>query len=342
MTDPIRRGLPDNLGDMANSMASMFATQDELNESIIPGWRTADLHWRRAAWVECGELMGHLEWKWWKLQEINDHQARLEVIDIWHFLMSELMITPKSPMSHDPRKTGEYWAHIMWETFIESGEDWNTSASLVNHVQLLALTFLDGGTLPTRSHDKHEEMLTAFVAMAMHPDLGMPWVDLHRTYVAKKVLNEFRQIRGYKEGEYDPVWPDGREDNQHLVDIMNDIDEGDAFEAAYGGRLINRLNVRHKELMTGAYHAKSFTVTRETRRDNRGWPEWMNRAWNKHKDELYALSPENHPNSHGTDHIVLTTPGGRQRVEWGDTLHVGDGAWDGIYIEKAATTTPSL
>ena len=187
--NPIRRALPDSVVDLSNSMASMFATQDRLNEDIIPGWRTKDLHWRRAAWVECGELMGHLEWKWWKLQEINDHQARLEVIDIWHFLMSELMITRTSPMrtsEHDPRAIGAYWAHVVWEEFVRSGEDCGTSATLVDHVQLLALTFLDGGTLPTRSHDKHEEMLTAFVAMAMHPDLMMPWVDLHRTYVAKE------------------------------------------------------------------------------------------------------------------------------------------------------------
>ena len=123
---------------------------------------------------------------------------------------------------------------------------------------------------------------------------------------------------------------------------MNDMDDGDAFGSSYEGHVINRLNVRHKELLTGAYHAKQFVVTRETRRDNRGWPEWMNKAWNKDRDELWSIYPEDYPNSDGTDHIMLRTPNGSQRVEWGDTLCVGDGAWDGIYIEKAATTTPSL
>lgn len=52
----------------------------------------------------------------------------------------------------------------------------------------------------------------------------MSWEVLFRQYVGKNVLNFFRQDHGYKEGTYIKVWADGREDNEHLVEIMQAVD----------------------------------------------------------------------------------------------------------------------
>ena len=46
--------------------------------------------------------------------------------------------------------------------------------------------------------------------------------QLFREYVSKNVLNHFRQDRGYKTGEYRKFW-DGREDNIHLAQILEDL-----------------------------------------------------------------------------------------------------------------------
>jgi hypothetical protein len=46
---------------------------------------------------------------------------------------------------------------------------------------------------------------------------------LYRSYVGKNVLNFFRQDRGYKEGFYKKHW-DGREDNLHLVEVLELLD----------------------------------------------------------------------------------------------------------------------
>ena len=35
--------------------------------------------------IECGELMDHVSYKWWKKQTPDMEQVRLEVVDIWHF-----------------------------------------------------------------------------------------------------------------------------------------------------------------------------------------------------------------------------------------------------------------
>ena len=47
--------------------------------------------------------------------------------------------------------------------------------------------------------------------------------QLYRMYVGKNVLNFFRQDHGYKDGSYVKVW-DGREDNEHLSDILSRLD----------------------------------------------------------------------------------------------------------------------
>ena len=52
---------------------------------------------------------------------------------------------------------------------------------------------------------------------------GLSFVRLYSLYVGKNVLNFFRQDHGYKEGTYRKIWQ-GREDNEHLVDILARVD----------------------------------------------------------------------------------------------------------------------
>ena len=48
-------------------------------------------------------------------------------------------------------------------------------------------------------------------------------------YIGKNVLNFFRQDHGYKAGSYIKIWG-GREDNEHLSDIVAALDvSSDSF-----------------------------------------------------------------------------------------------------------------
>lgn len=60
--------------------------------------------------------------------------------------------------------------------------------------------------------------------------------ELYRQYVGKNVLNFFRQDHGYKDGTYHKIW-NGREDNEHLVDVLNtlDISLKDYSDSVYNG-----------------------------------------------------------------------------------------------------------
>jgi len=69
-------------------------------------------------------------------------------------------------------------------------------------------------------------------------DCDLSWNKLYKQYVSKNVLNMFRQEHGYKEGLYQKSWQ-GREDNEHLVDLMESLDTESAEypEMLYQGLL---------------------------------------------------------------------------------------------------------
>ena len=73
---------------MLRTMAEM---QDSHNTLVHPQWRSQGYEYYRAMWVECAEMLDHFGWKWWKKQDADLDQVRLELVDIWHFALSELL-----------------------------------------------------------------------------------------------------------------------------------------------------------------------------------------------------------------------------------------------------------
>jgi hypothetical protein len=55
----------------------------------------------------------------------------------------------------------------------------------------------------------------------------MDFETLYVGYVGKNVLNFFRQDNGYQDGSYHKQWG-GKEDNEHLVDIVAQLDSSSA------------------------------------------------------------------------------------------------------------------
>ena len=75
---------------MKQALVNMLAMQDRMNTRVHEQWVEQSFEWYRAIWIECGELVEHYGYKWWKKQEPDMEQVRLEVIDIWHFGLSAL------------------------------------------------------------------------------------------------------------------------------------------------------------------------------------------------------------------------------------------------------------
>lgn len=207
---------------MKQKLIAMLTLQDSLNRHINPTWVTAGYEWYRAIWVECAELMDHYGWKWWKSQEHDRDQIRLELIDIWHFGLSAELVQAQG----DIQKAAE----SMLSEFSQVEEPARTAdfRQSVDELASYALT-------------QHRLQVPVFLQLLAEMDTS--FADLHRIYVGKNVLNRFRQDNGYKDGSYRKQWQ-GREDNEHLAEIMYSLD---ADDIDFPQQIERALEARYKE-----------------------------------------------------------------------------------------------
>ncbi len=80
-----------------DKLAEIFQLQEALNQRIGVSLKELDeeqktewvLNYTRAMQQELAELIDSVPWKWWaKYQTFDEQNARVEVIDLFHFLIS--------------------------------------------------------------------------------------------------------------------------------------------------------------------------------------------------------------------------------------------------------------
>ncbi len=197
---------------MLQALETMLAMQDSMNARVNPQWIAQNNAWYRAIWIECGELIDHYGYKWWKKQTPEMDQVHLEVIDIWHFGMSALFTADKTHQDLAREIAAEL------EGFQPEG------LGVSEATEALALDSLQRKSFSPRCFWE-----------LMHA-VELNFDDLYSAYVGKNVLNFFRQDNGYKEGTYIKNWQ-GREDNEHLVELLAELDKraDDFADQVYAG-----------------------------------------------------------------------------------------------------------
>jgi dimeric dUTPase (all-alpha-NTP-PPase superfamily) len=204
---------------MQEQLQVMLDLQDDMNTRVHPDWRNQDYAWYRAVWIECAEMLDHYGWKWWKKQSPDIDQVKLELIDIWHFGLSMLLLENESPA-----RIGEAISRV------ENSASGNQSfAEELEHFV--------AGILNTRRFD-----VAGFVRLMHVVDLS--FAELYTAYVGKNVLNFFRQDHGYQDGSYRKQWG-GREDNEHLVELARSLDSS---RSDFKDRLYRALDERYRSL----------------------------------------------------------------------------------------------
>ena len=73
-------------------LQAMFQLQAAMNYRVDPNWTDARYPYLRAVVVEAAEAIEHHGWKWWKQQHRDLGQLQMELVDIWHFLLSEILL----------------------------------------------------------------------------------------------------------------------------------------------------------------------------------------------------------------------------------------------------------
>ena len=186
---------------MTTAILTMLHLQDKMNCKVHPNWVEQNYEWYRAIWVECAELMDHVGYKWWKHQETDIEQVRLEVIDIWHFGLSAMF---------------------------DSTKDFEMMASLINEAIATHVPMdldIRRATEALAQHSLETGGFSVTLFWNLLSAVGLDFDQLYRSYVGKNVLNFFRQDHGYKDGSYRKQWA-GREDNEHLVELVASLDAG--------------------------------------------------------------------------------------------------------------------
>ena len=177
------------------AVKQMAKMQDHHNTVIHPSWRSQGYPYYRAVWMECAELLDHYGWKWWKDSPRDLDQVKIEIVDIWHFGLSEII------------RSDEYRYDVIAKMFI-SGLEEEGSMTFPEAVEEMASVTL------------RNKRFLIWNLIYMMRSLPMTFSELHHLYIGKNVLNDFRQNHGYKDGSYRKSWHDGREDNEHLADIL--------------------------------------------------------------------------------------------------------------------------
>lgn len=201
----------------SHMLRTMARMQETHNQLVHPDWQTQGYEYYRAIWVECAELLDHFGWKWWKQQHADTDQVKLEIVDIWHFGLSDLI------------RAGTLDADLLGSVSFEPVADVG-GRRFRDAVETLAQI-----TLVNRAFD-----LAAFVNVMQ--TLPMGFDELFHMYVGKNVLNTFRQDNGYKSGTYRKLWQ-GQEDNEHLVEVLGALD-GDPEDIPT--RLYEALELRYR------------------------------------------------------------------------------------------------
>ncbi|MBF7073035.1 dUTP diphosphatase [Glaciecola sp. MH2013] len=187
-------------------LATMLDLQDAMNKKVNPDWLNAGYAYLRAAMIESVEAIEHHGWKWWKAQSLDLAQVQMELVDIWHFALSHLIIQHKGDIAAAATDI-EASLKLSHRSVTFDGKSIDFSeASLVENLELMA------GLCIAKRFD-----VPLFIRIVSQADMSSD--DLYAQYVGKNVLNFFRQDHGYKDGSYIKIW-NGREDNEHLVDIL--------------------------------------------------------------------------------------------------------------------------
>ncbi|MEA1916281.1 MAG: dUTP diphosphatase [Campylobacterota bacterium] len=192
----------------------MLQLQQQLNDSTNGlNWEEdvtkngKKIDWKRCIYMECAEMIDSFAWKHWKNidSEPNWDNLKIEVVDIWHFVMS--LILSKYKVNHFgsiediATMMADMKSYSQLETTQQNYDDSEVIIEKVEQVMVDVLSKTD--LIP-------QKLLTNFFELTAMCGLNLQ--TLYELYVGKNILNKFRQDNGYKDGSYIKIW-NGEEDN---------------------------------------------------------------------------------------------------------------------------------
>lgn len=192
----------------------MLQLQNQLNDStngedwvkgVTKNGKT--INWQRCIYMECAEIIDSFSWKHWKNinQEPDWANLQIEVVDIWHFIMSLAIENYSKNLKGGIEELALNISAFKNFSKIENQNDsFASEDDVMQKVEEIMAIVLD------KNSDDIERLINDFFELVVMSSLDLQ--TLYKLYVGKNILNQFRQDNGYKDGSYIKVW-DGEEDN---------------------------------------------------------------------------------------------------------------------------------
>ncbi len=139
-------------------------------------------------------------------------RSQMEIVDIWHFILSDAVIKAKGSLTYAASAITQSATkpHLTGSIQFDGNEYYFSEMDTIRKLEFtIGLAVARRVSIP---------LFASLLA-----DCGLTWGDLYRQYIAKNILNFFRQDHGYKEDKYRKTWA-GREDNEHLVELLSECD----------------------------------------------------------------------------------------------------------------------
>lgn len=178
---------------------------DKWTEGVTKNGKTID--WKRCTYMECAEIIDSFSWKHWKSihQEPDWENLQIEVVDVWHFIMSLAIENYAKNMRGNIIDLAMNISELPCFSKIDTSNiKFDTQEIIISKVENIMLLSLSKDELNL------EELIADFFDLVIMSGLDLE--TLYRLYVGKNILNQFRQDNGYKDGTYIKVW-NGEEDN---------------------------------------------------------------------------------------------------------------------------------
>lgn len=166
-----------------------------------------EIDWKRCIYMECAEMVDSFSWKHWKNidQEPDWDNHQIEVVDVWHFIMSLAIENYAQNLKGGVDDIGINISELQsFEIINLESKNFDSQKNVIAKIENIMLMSLSKEVLDI------EKMIAEFFDLVVMSGLDLE--TLYRLYVGKNILNQFRQDNGYKDGSYIKIWA-GEEDN---------------------------------------------------------------------------------------------------------------------------------
>lgn len=197
----------------------------------------ACIDWTVCITQESAELIDSIPWKHWKdlSSKVDYDNILIELVDIWHFVMSRVMEINKKGCSIELPLFVDRLVIVTSNTITEvrdttaipySDDSKYIRKFMIDHVKKLIYVTLNEDASSEELIYTYFKLL--YVVNSYAVNLNLPVIgieELYKLYIGKNGLNRVRQLNGYKSGEYNKLWvnDDGSlvEDNVIMKNMIN-------------------------------------------------------------------------------------------------------------------------